>query len=409
MDEYNLGSLIRVNRICQNISCRSLAEMCKMQASQLSKIERGLEKGTDKVIQNILSELDLDIDYVFENSKLLQSEFRDVYLSIAYCKNDAEEQLAVFNRKYFSKFESIEVILANYIIFSMKKINKIKFLNMHHILNECLNNMTIWQKQLYYEYYGYYLYCQNNYEEAKKYYQLALNLCVDELNRSMVYYHMALLYEKQNDLVEAFRYNQNATELFNKAKNIRRTVHTASQLGTLNCRVGKFQLGFEILIQCIETMELIGYKDQLDNIYRKLIWYNIVSHDYAKASYYLNISYSYNQENIYYYFYATWVCYQLGNYEKAMRCASIAKTLNGPTYIKKLVEVTRNMIENKDSIIILEKLEALYSKVATTTAYTIQEFVLDLINSEYLKYKNYEKLYYYTNQLVLLYRNKNLL
>lgn len=406
MNDYNFGNLIRVNRICQNISCRSLADMCEIQASQLSKIERGLEKGTDRVVSKLLIELDINTKDIHDHINLLQVEFNDIYLSIVYCKDDARQKLDDFNHKYCSKFESMEGILINFIFFSIEQIKENDFIKMYHILSECINNMTSWQKQLFYEYYGCYLYHQGNYKEAKSYYQKSLDLCVDDINRSMVYYHLACLYEKENDLIEAFSYNLNATKLFNETKNIRRTIYTAKQLGTLHCRLNNFESGIALLDQCIDTMDLIGYNKLKGNVYKKIIWNYIVYNDYQKAQEYLLVANQYCSDDIYYCFYALWIYFKLENKEKAIQYANIVASLTGSTFIKKLAEITKNMVENNKQTIVLEKLETLYLKFFKSLTYPFQEFLLELIISEYSKCKDYEKLYFYSNQLVLLYKNK---
>ncbi len=342
---------------------------------------------------------------VQNNKNFLYTELENVYLAIVYCKDNAYEQLIEFNEKYNDKFESIDLMLANYIALALKNIYPLEFLKFHQILEQCLENMSNWQKLLYYQYYGYYLFSQKNCEEALKYYKHALSLCVDDINRSMVYYHMGLANECHHDLIEAFSYNHYSTELFHKTKNFRMSIHAATQLGGLHCQCGKFETGIKELLNGIETMQLIGYKEGLDIVYLKLIWFHMVNHDYETARSYLEESYQYNKESLFYYFHASWIYYLTNDIDKAKYFVNESKKINGPTYIKSLIQVAKYKIENKPETMIVTKLENIYDKVIQKAAHTIQEFVLDLLLNEYKKTSNYEKLYYYSDQMISIYRS----
>ena len=59
MDKLDIGMLIRVNRIAQNMSIRSFADYIGIEYSQLSKIERGIESTNEDTLQAIFDGLDI--------------------------------------------------------------------------------------------------------------------------------------------------------------------------------------------------------------------------------------------------------------------------------------------------------------------------------------------------------------
>lgn len=82
----SIGSVIRINRISQNMSIRALAGVIGIEYSQLSKIERGLESSNDFIMDSIFSSLDLDYEKVKEFLILNQQYFNEIYRDILFAK-----------------------------------------------------------------------------------------------------------------------------------------------------------------------------------------------------------------------------------------------------------------------------------------------------------------------------------
>lgn len=86
MFENQIGAIIRLNRIQQNMSIRALAETVGIEYSQLSKIERGLEFSNRLTIESIFDALDIDYQVTIDYIPICAHKVERLYHDMLYRK-----------------------------------------------------------------------------------------------------------------------------------------------------------------------------------------------------------------------------------------------------------------------------------------------------------------------------------
>lgn len=262
-----LGNIIRINRLSQNMSVRSLAESVGIEFSQLSKIERGIESSNEFVLEAIFEALDIHYQELLSFLDYSNQETKTLYRDIIYRKplSDIEEKITALNKRSSTIAYDLDIMLVNLffsLVYDHVIINQEKILN---LLNKIIDTVTLEHKQLIYYLNGLYAKQQQQYNKALEYYCLADAIYIDQPIQSMILYHKGLIYKSIGDLFEAYDYLCQSKRLFENNHNYIRSALCSQSIADIFLLTGKYQKAQTMYKDLLPIYHQLGlsFQDQL--------------------------------------------------------------------------------------------------------------------------------------------------
>lgn len=280
--KYAKGNLIKFNRISRNITLREMAERTNISYSRLSKLERGIEKSTNDVFKRIEDALSIK----FERDSYLIQTIDDIFIkfinSLFFDNNINKFEALIDNERFLLCENFYKIVIINYII-AVNKGDKNSIQEIENVFSalilvdvECLNIIN--------EYRGYYYFKLGKLDLALNCYNEAIINGKHDRNLAMLYYHMALVYKKKNDLLDMYKAIQKAREIFSEFKAFKRVIYCDMNLATIYRRLGKIQSALEIYDTCIENINDLHISSNFKALaYRNKAWIYITCKDYKNA------------------------------------------------------------------------------------------------------------------------------
>jgi len=282
----NFGVLIRLNREHQNINLITLSELSGISTSQLSKIERGIESATNDTLSYIFEALDINFEFIKEELNNISFSFNKFYSCIYYFEPIENAKIIIdeLNRKYISEFISVELILANLMYYLTYEINIDKAKNYIDLLFNLIECLTPYQKQLFYDYCGIYYKEIRRFDKAIYYYKLSIETNNNQMITAMAYYHLGIVYRKNNQLLKSYGCIQKAKDLFISNNNFRRSMMADLVIANLHSANAEYDEALELLDICLDSYKRINAPlDEIATIYLNILWINIITENYIKA------------------------------------------------------------------------------------------------------------------------------
>lgn len=285
-DNLNYGVLIRINRESQNLNLKTLAEISGISVSQLSKIERGIESAPNDTLDYIFKALDIDYYTLQKDTENIEILFKKLYEIIYFfeLKEKAKSIIDEINEKYQTKFTSIDILLANLAYNLTYNVDLSKASEIIDLLSKVLDYMTLYQKQIFYDYCGAY------YKDAKKvdksiyYYNLSLEINHNKMVTAMTHYHLAMSYRKQHQLLKAYNCMLTCKNIFFSHNNYRRSAMSDLVIANIHSSSGEYSETFNLLEDCLTNYKRIdSTTNEIAKIYLNMIWISILNECYDKA------------------------------------------------------------------------------------------------------------------------------
>ncbi|KQL51430.1 hypothetical protein AN964_20915 [Heyndrickxia shackletonii] len=215
----NIGAIIKLNRIKQNLTQEELAEGI-ISISYLSKIENGKIEPNDEVIKLLCLRLGIEINrQIDDETKALCHEWFRLLLSCT----DVEKLKEKYNiiNELTNTIEDVElqILLKIHLIRYYLKLGKLDpaFEQINH-LKDFSNTFTTEQKYFWNKFNGNYYYLKEDYNEALKFYTLSedfiAHLDVSEEENADLEYSLALTYSKLRITSLALRAAYKALDLY---------------------------------------------------------------------------------------------------------------------------------------------------------------------------------------------------
>lgn len=317
MNEFEIGNIIKVNRLNQNLTLRKLAEKTGVPYSTLSKIECGKVSVSVETIKKIEEGLSIEIKDNFELNNEIQVMFKR-FIDGFIAKNQINDYKTLLedDYKYLSSEKYYLILLIKYIVsIKMKALDLVA--EYGHLL-DFLNLNDSYAEQLILDFKGYSLYQKSEYKDALNFYKLALNKYYDEKNHALIYYHMSEVCKVNNQILDMIEYLNKAKKLFSISHLYFRSLICDVNIAIVYSRMGNTCKAIEIYDECLEVLNQISDNKELKaKIMRNKAWTLLKSRKYEAALQTLKQSNLLVSNNHYTILYSVWCYYQIGNIEEA--------------------------------------------------------------------------------------------
>lgn len=242
MNKQDIGMLIRVNRIAQNMSIRSFAHFIGIEYSQLSKIERGIESSNEDTIQAIFDGLDIDmtgLDDFLEESRKINSRF----LTEVYFFHDIThvEDLKLSLDQLTKDYALSHYALIDYLLYYLAKSDTEKMTKCVQILNEIISFASLQDCQTIYHSLAHYEYLLDHYADAEELIVQADKNFINNRRHALILCQHGLIQMSTGKLFEAHDALSQAKELFESENNLTRSFMCKIYLSEILIAVGKYE------------------------------------------------------------------------------------------------------------------------------------------------------------------------
>lgn len=242
----NIGAIIKLNRIKQNLTQEELAEGI-ISISYLSKIENGKIEPNDEVIKLLCLRLGIEINrQIDDETKALCHEWFRLLLSCTDVEKLKEKYKEVNELVNTIQDVELQILLKIHLIRYYLKIGDIKLAHeqVNH-LKDFSNTFTSEQKYFWNKFNGNYYYIKEEYNEALKFYTLSedfsSNLELTEEEIADLEYALALTYSKLRITSLALRCAYKALELYRQIYHFSRCAECHLILGISYRRIGNHE------------------------------------------------------------------------------------------------------------------------------------------------------------------------
>lgn len=232
----NIGAIIKLNRIKQNLTQEELAEGI-ISISYLSKIENGKIEPNDEVIKLLCLRLGIEINrQIDDETKALCHDWFRLLLSCTDVEKLKEKYKEVNELVNTIQDLELQILLKIHLIRYYLKIgdNKLAYDQINH-LKDFYKTFTIEQKYYWNKFNGNYYYLNNEFNEAIQYYTLSqdliLNIELSDEEIADLEYSIALTYSKLRITSLAMRAAYKSLDIYRRIYNFSRCAQCHLILG----------------------------------------------------------------------------------------------------------------------------------------------------------------------------------
>ncbi|XMB66218.1 helix-turn-helix transcriptional regulator [Mycoplasmatota bacterium zrk1] len=287
-----LGTLIRINRIEQNISVEALANYAKIARSYLSQVERGVRSASGKKYASIFEQLDIDFKVI--DNDLMTQRFENILEAINYVDNDKAKLLIdeLENSKvHFAHSTGIvEYYLIRFIFYviTQKGTWSPEIDELENKLLRIRENLSQNYKILLSQYRGVRKYYDKEFDEALTLLHRANDYGISK-HTPMINYHIGLVYTVYNKPVPAILACLKSKSYFEKEMNYKRSIATRMHLGINYSLVGDYQLAEDNYNDIIQISKKLDFPNYLPTAYINLAYLHLRYRNFDMVYKYLEL------------------------------------------------------------------------------------------------------------------------
>ena len=404
-----IGSIIRINRISQNMSLRALANVVGIEYSQLSKIERGIESSNEFVLEMIFQSLDLEYTGLDEFIHQNQEYFNHLLRNVLYRKNsiDTYNSLEKYNDFVSGKYITIENILANIMYLLTWQPDKEKIQFYFALLDQVESSLSNELKQLYFLYRGYYLFVYGKVQPAIDYFNLAKTNQYNKHITALVHYYHGMALGRIGQYFESYIFINEAKMLFSKYNNYLRNAICLSSIANLYLLTERYDEALDQYNQTLEIFETFNIDNSCYHIvYENILLTCILNKEFHAFFEYLsrftNEVLEIMKHDPKFIFYNIVALYETKEYDQCLEKINEFNSININKIDKHVVNYFEYKIKQRPHEKIVKTLERNFNQLEKIKDRNYTRLVLNLLLKEYEEIGNYEKLYYYAKQLAKL-------
>ncbi|MCD5322394.1 MULTISPECIES: helix-turn-helix domain-containing protein [Pontibacillus] len=249
MKGSEVGKTIKLHRLNQNRTLEETAQgICSI--SYLSKIENGLTKSSDEIVQLLFNRLNIPVETLEEelDEGVLEQELQEWYTVILQRETDQATEQYVKLKQKLSTLSTPSTL-------SLFKLYEVRYhLHMRHlsevpVLMDRLERMQdlFEEKHHYYymKFYGLYHHVQERYQEAQQYYKKALAIgyqnTLSDSERADLYFVTAINESSLQNVTLALHYARLALNLYTVQFDFKRSGDCQILLGICYKRTRQFE------------------------------------------------------------------------------------------------------------------------------------------------------------------------
>lgn len=405
MLEMQIGAIIRINRIHQNISVRGLAEIVGIEYSQLSKIERGMEFSNSLTMESIFEALDLNYNQTMNYLPICLNKTDKLYHDLLTRKSKQELLLRIeeLNLESNSMGLTTPLLLIN-LVFNLLWQQPCQYNALLAVLSKVEDTMTLMQRQIFYQYQGFYKSMNGDFEGAIELLEKAETYYMEPGTHAMVTYQKGLIYAKYGDFLEAFECLGEAKRLFEQHHNFIRSAFCSVSIANLHLTTGKYKKSRKLYEEMLEVYHNLGLgaEDQL-LICHNLLYICILAEEYDK--FFLTFD-AFNEDvkaliekSPQYFYYQMIIAYYNNDMDLCRKAMDHFEAINQDPIAQYMAKYFRLKIDGANNEELIKVLNHNLKAIEKTPFSVTNRMVLKLVLKEHQHSKDYETLYRYALKL----------
>lgn len=259
-----LGSIIKMNRLLQNMSQKALSEgICV--GSYLSRIENGEISPSEQVISELLGALAIEFNdsdkFIEEGTALLNHFLEELMFNEFTTSKKLFDQIELDAEKFRHSPLIIDYYIVNLAFYCTTE-DRVVFNEVRALLDSVLELMSNEQKFKYYLYYGIdYAKTQYDYKEALEILSKARSFG----QNGHLWYWIAYVQLENNNILKAFEYFQMAMQHYLMDANLLSVIGTYEMLGLNFLRARQYEESSEYFEKGRKIADKIGSKSYISS------------------------------------------------------------------------------------------------------------------------------------------------
>lgn len=391
-----LNQLIKITRIETGLNCSQLARLTNYSASYISQLENGKMNGTNEAYEIIFKALNIDHAEALKLCEEVDNKLKTLYRNIVFYNYSLV-------REIYAELNSMEDKIKKTIIYPefivMMMAYNVLFIHDDSMIEDAINYLSnsyelldYFYQQVYLDYLGLYYKHIHQYDKAIDALHKSLSIPIQNLsNQSMIYYHLAAIYEKKNKLVSALNNNNKALDLFLQEKNVKRQLFTQVHIANILSRIGDYdeaQLNYD---QLLTQFYEYGFTEFIPNTLSNASWNAIKNKDYNRALDYLKKEIDENYNNPFSNFHLALTHYYLGNYSNALEVIQAGYKLSEENSDPhRLLRIIEGLITNTDMSSLISVIQSEYDAMKSSLDHETRILVLHFLADSLKKAHRYK-------------------
>lgn len=275
-----LGSIIKMNRLLQNMSQKALSEgICV--GSYLSRIENGDISPSEQVISELLGALDIEFNdsdtFMEEGTTLLNHFLEELMFNEFATSKDLFNQIELDAEKFRHSPLIIDYYIVNLAFYCTTE-DRVIFNEVRALLDSVLELMSNEQKFKYYLYYGIdYAKTQYDYEEALEILSKARSFG----QNGHLWYWIGYVHLENNNILKAFEYFQVAMQHYLTDANLLSVIGTYEMLGLTFLRARQYEESKQYFEKGRKLAQKIGSKSYVSSFDNHRAFIGLITGEYG--------------------------------------------------------------------------------------------------------------------------------
>lgn len=396
-----IGKIIRIERNRQRIKLSELANQINKSRQYVSEIEKGVKNISFATIEEIFKILDIEFTFCdFSEIKNLYKDFIELFYYRDIEKAKSKLRIIASNTRWKFSYNYPAVIIADYILHIIE--HNILIKDAEKIIEFAPNYM----KCLYYFFKGSFDFENKIDKITYDDYQESLNNVgsIPEY-KAIIYTGIALVFDRQNDLIKAIDYNQKAYYEFTSHGNFERAVTNQLHIAIEYSKLYYLDIAIEKYEDTLRSAKRFHISRITGLVYQNLSEMYLYSENYKSAIKIANEGLQKFPNLHIFKCIKAWSYYELELYDKSALCLNGVVEEKLSPFAIHLKYILQNKIEyGKNSKEHLNCLIDFYNYNLIQNMPFEQMYALKLLTNYFENIQDYEKAYEYLKKIVSIMR-----
>lgn len=400
-------NLIKIKRKEKGLSLENVSVLSSMDKGYLSKIENRIVFPSLENLANILEKLGVNLVYEESILKEMNEKLNKLYYDIVYLNSlDHEyinESILADEEIYTSSLIADRYLVIKYAYLVTSNSDKRVFSSLEEEIECSFVQKNILDSnllQIYYDYKGIALKNSHRLAEAIEMFERSKSIGYFKYSYGIVCYHLAIIYNRQNNHLEAYSNSKESLMIFLQELNFKRQRYSQIHIANIYSESKLYAKAdglYRDLLRC-----------DLDNEFRclvqlNLIWNLIKQQQFSNAIVELLSINEKTKLKMKWYYFLSWCYYKTNQIEKSAKIIEESESINlSDTINKSKIKVIWLLIRETDCKIKLNLIKNEYQKNLVNMDNEDERFYLEILIEEYSKTGYYKEANKYFNRLIEL-------
>lgn len=401
------SNLIKEKRKAKELSLENLSSLTALDKGYLSKIENKIVEPSLDLLVNIFDKL--GEKFVYDPSTLteMNEKLDKLYFDMIYLNEIDHSAIkeSIFSQEDLFRYSPLvdKYLITKYAYMVTTNEKRENYLPLEKEIETNLINFNIIETnllQIYYDYKGIALKNESQLNEAIKMCEKSKALGHFKYSYGMVCYHLAVIYSRQNNFLEAHNNAKESLVVFMQEFNLKRQKHSQVHLANIYSVSKQYTKADELyrdLLKC-------GPSEEIEYIiYLNLAW-NLIKQDrFLEAiSELLKIREKF-VVNMKWYYLLSWCYFKTSQMEESIKIIEESALVSSSDEINKSrIRVIEALISESDNKKKINLISSEYQKYLASMDNEDKKFFLEILVEEYSKIAYYKEVAKHLNELIKL-------